>query len=167
MHNWSCLGIIFLCHLTSLPFYLCIGSRTGTKSCFQIHRGFVHQTSNTRQATPQINRNLFICNVFMEILVQFLQVPYEKIVLPHDGSKGNIQVRIFFCSTYYTIVEWSTRGGSGIQVHWQLQECHLAPPIESISILLVCTCVPPRQRCTGSGILSIILTDTEYVKYLK
>ncbi len=31
----------------------------------------------------------------MEIPVQFLQVPYEKIVLPHDGSKGNIQVRVF------------------------------------------------------------------------
>ncbi len=31
----------------------------------------------------------------MEIPVQFLEVPYENIVLPHDGSKGNIQVRIF------------------------------------------------------------------------
>ncbi len=46
--------------------------------------------------TPQINRNLFICNVFMEIPVQFLQVPYEKIVLPHDGLNGIIQERVFF-----------------------------------------------------------------------
>ncbi len=43
----------------------------------------------------QINRNLFICNILMESPFQFLQVPYEIIVLPHDGSKGNIQVRIF------------------------------------------------------------------------
>ncbi len=31
----------------------------------------------------------------MEIPVPLLQVPYEKFVLPHDGSKGNIQVTIF------------------------------------------------------------------------
>ncbi len=35
--------------------------------------------------TPQINRNLFICNIFMEIPVQILQVPYDKIVHPRDG----------------------------------------------------------------------------------
>ncbi len=39
--------------------------------------------------------------------------------------------------------EWSTRGSSGIQVHWQLQQCHPAPPVGSISIFLVRTCVPP------------------------
>ncbi len=33
--------------------------------------------------------------IFLEIPVQFLQVPYEAIVLPHDGSNGNIQVRLF------------------------------------------------------------------------
>ncbi len=74
---------------------------------------------------------------------------------------------ICFCATNYTRVEWSTRGCSGIQVHWQLQECHPAPPVGSISILLIRTLCPNRQRCTGSGILPIILTDTEQISLLK
>ncbi len=41
----------------------------------------------------------------MEIPVQFLQVHYEKNILPHDWSKGNIQVRIYkvFKMVRYTL----------------------------------------------------------------
>ncbi len=70
----------------------------------------------------------------------------------------------------YTRVEWSTRGGSGIQVHWQLQDCHPAPSVGSLSIIFLTQCVPPsaamyrewyladytnRYRCPSK--LSIIL----------
>ncbi len=42
-----------------------------------------------------ICNNLFICNIFTEVPVQFLHVHYEENGLPHDWSKGNIQVRIY------------------------------------------------------------------------
>ncbi len=39
--------MIYVYHLTSLPFSILIGHHTGSKNRFQNHCGFVHQSSNT------------------------------------------------------------------------------------------------------------------------